>query len=667
MVIWIVAEEPTAVVTSLAELARRAGIADETADVELVAKSALHWLEQTAEPALVVLDNAMDPDLVAPWLPQRGLARVVVTSTNQDFAILGAPVQVGVFTEAQAVTFLCARAGQVADIDANLLARELGLLPLALAQAGWVIRRRALSFVDYLTELRAGQLQSLLTHVPGEGYSHSLEEATTWSIAEVEKDDPTGMVHGILEFLAVLSATGVRRELLHQLTPNPTEVDAAVGALAAASLIEFDLSGSAVTMHRFTQLVVLSQIRHDERLRDVTAVAVAALARAVDETPKPLTDVPIDIVDHVTQLWSRIHPTLADDPADSEPLTSLRRLLRWSVARLNAAGELSRVLSLNIGVFAGHTSLLPTSHEFVAEGRKALQNAHVAAPLLNEGVELAEQTLADQIRLFGQDDARTIAARNVLGYGCEVAGRLHRAAELHSLNLAESTRVLGPDHELTLIARTNVAGCHRTAGRLDRAIEVFEENLREHVRVHGEDHPATVNARGELARSYIRAGQIDTGIALHEKNTVLLNRQEYSEYLWWTQYRAVAYSAAGRHDEAIRLLQELQQSTDKQLPPDHPQTIRLRLFLARALLAAGHDDEAINLFDHTVSDRQKVLGPDHPATLNARQNLGLALAHTGKIQRAREILTLVVTDYQRVLSTDHPYTQQARDTLNGLS
>jgi tetratricopeptide (TPR) repeat protein len=211
-----------------------------------------------------------------------------------------------------------------------------------------------------------------------------------------------------------------------------------------------------------------------------------------------------------------------------------------------------------------------------------------------------------------------------------------------------------------------VASCYRTAGLLEQAIEVFEENLREYVRVHGTDHPATVNARGELARSYIRAGQIDTGIALHEKNAVLLDQQEHPESLWWTQYRAVAYSAAGRHDEAIRLLWELQQSTDKQLPPDHPQTIRLRLFLARALLAAGHDDEAINLFEHTVSDRQRVLGPDHPATLNARQNLGVALAHTGKIQRAREILTLVVTDYQRVLSTDHPYTQQARHTLNAL-
>lgn len=59
------------------------------------------------------------------------------------------------------------------------------------------------------------QLRSLLTHVPGEGYPHSLEEAITWSIVEVENDDSTRLIHGILEFLAVLSAAGVRRELLH--------------------------------------------------------------------------------------------------------------------------------------------------------------------------------------------------------------------------------------------------------------------------------------------------------------------------------------------------------------------------------------------------------------------------------------------------------------------
>lgn len=115
-VLWIVAEDPADVVVSLAELARQAGIAVDAvdaADVESVATSAVHWLEQSTEPILLVLDNALDPERIAPWLPQRGVTQVLITSTNQDFAILEATVQVGGFTEDETVTFLCARAGRL--------------------------------------------------------------------------------------------------------------------------------------------------------------------------------------------------------------------------------------------------------------------------------------------------------------------------------------------------------------------------------------------------------------------------------------------------------------------------------------------------------------------------------------------------------------------------
>jgi hypothetical protein len=84
-VLWIVADEATAVVTSLADLARRAGVVDEVVDTEPTARTALRWLEQEPEPSLIVLDNAIDPDAIAPWLPRRGNAQVVITTTNDHW------------------------------------------------------------------------------------------------------------------------------------------------------------------------------------------------------------------------------------------------------------------------------------------------------------------------------------------------------------------------------------------------------------------------------------------------------------------------------------------------------------------------------------------------------------------------------------------------------
>lgn len=70
--VWIVADEDAAMVTALAEVAKQAGVVDDVVDTEPAAKAALRWLEQQPEPVLIVLDNALDPDAVAPWLPRQG-------------------------------------------------------------------------------------------------------------------------------------------------------------------------------------------------------------------------------------------------------------------------------------------------------------------------------------------------------------------------------------------------------------------------------------------------------------------------------------------------------------------------------------------------------------------------------------------------------------------
>jgi hypothetical protein len=55
-------------------------------------------LEADGDQCLVVFDNAADADVLRPYLPAGGKARILITSNRQSMAELGKPVEVEVLT-----------------------------------------------------------------------------------------------------------------------------------------------------------------------------------------------------------------------------------------------------------------------------------------------------------------------------------------------------------------------------------------------------------------------------------------------------------------------------------------------------------------------------------------------------------------------------------------
>ncbi|MFG1647211.1 tetratricopeptide repeat protein [Amycolatopsis sp. NPDC049252] len=613
-VVWVA--DPADIVLSYAELARRAGVAGRVVDAEAAARAGLAWLDAADRP-VVVVDGATDPDALNRWLPAR--ARVLITTTVPDFEILGGTVAVSGFDEAEAIGFLGVRPGR--DDGALELARELGCLPLALAQAGGVLKRRGTDFASYVENLPHAS-PSVPEREPG-----CVEDTVLEALRLVVARD--GRARGVAEFLALL-APGVRRERVHRLGPDPVAVDAVLGALAEASLIGFDVRGETVTMHDLTRRALLGRLHAEDRL-----------AAALDRTCAVLDDWPAvpDLARHVSALWPHFRALL---PADATPrLARVMRLRRRSVRALTAAGAFARARALGREVVADHDAYLPSRHPGTERAVRALRQACLASERGAEAVTLSERVLERRVRVLGPDAEATLDAGEALGLACESAGLLGRALKVHETNLDHAARVLGPDHRITLRSRAGFGRALRSADLAGVAVPVLEENLREHVRVHGASHPATCAAREDLARTCARAGRAAEAITLHAADSPWL---------------AVAYQEAGRLDDAIRLLRRLGSE-----PSEDLETVRIRLFLARALLADGQSAEALELFERTVRDRTRLLGPDHTATLNARRNLGLAQGPAG-----RETLTAVAADYRRVLGPAHPYTRQAVKDLAEL-
>jgi DNA-binding SARP family transcriptional activator len=245
-VAWIDSESRERLTAGLADLADELGLRSPTEDTEYTAMKARRWLSECRTPALLVLDNAVDPDLIRQWQPTAGSVQIVVTSNRRVFGWLGEDVEVGVFTTPQARTFLRECTGLVDDATDQLI-EAVGGHPLALALAAAVITRERLSCQEYLRRLSALPLDAALAPHDGDPYPRGIGEAIRLSLAAAEQQKP--QAGDLAELVAVLSPAGVTRSLL---VPDDVredvraELSGILGLLADISLIGYSQDGHAV-------------------------------------------------------------------------------------------------------------------------------------------------------------------------------------------------------------------------------------------------------------------------------------------------------------------------------------------------------------------------------------------------------------------------------------
>ena len=212
-VAWVNAETEGGLLAGLAEVA--AGLGLPVGDAMAAGKAVRHWLEADGQECLLVFDTATDPTLLRPFLPAAGQAQVIITSNHRSVTALGTPVAVGVFTEAEAVTYLAARTGQADAAGAGELAAELGCLPLALAQAAAVVAAQHLPYAVYLERLRRLPVSELLVAEEGGDYPAGVPAAVLLSLQAVRAGDRGAACGAVMDLISVLSASGVSRELVH--------------------------------------------------------------------------------------------------------------------------------------------------------------------------------------------------------------------------------------------------------------------------------------------------------------------------------------------------------------------------------------------------------------------------------------------------------------------
>jgi tetratricopeptide (TPR) repeat protein len=673
LIAWVNAEDAVSLLDGLAVVADRLGIEKSGKSLEVIGAEVRNRLEADGTRCLIVFDNVADFSAVQPYAPSLGDAQVLITSTGARAVGPRRPIQVGVFTEEEALAFLAERTEQH-DLDgARAVANELGHLPLALGQAAGVISVQRLSYPVYLERLRSYPTRRYLPPAEDDPYPRGVAEAILLSVDAVTTMGSTDLCRSLLDFVSVLSPDGVSREILYfaertgAWAEGAVATDEALGRLARLSLLTFSGDASIVAMHRLVMRVVRERIAHAEVLASLSATITGMLLGAIRSVGRPWEKPhrARELIGHVTSLND--HLASHRSAADSTQLLDLRGWSLWCIEELGEDPD--RAVAIGEALVADCERVLGVTHKITLTSLTNLASAYRYAGRLDEAVILFERAYNASKSALGDLDPETLTAKSNLALAYQDAGRLAEAISMHEQEVAESALAIGKLHPQTLRSMNNLGLAYRAAGRLDEAIVLYERVLGESERIFGESDPETLVSVSNLAFAYEVADRLSEAIPLFERaysESVQVQGREHRDTCMYGINLALAYQNSGRIDDAVSLLENGAAGLRRAVGNDHPQTVAARSNLASAYRAARRLDEAVSLGEKVSADCARVLGEEHLDTLTSRYNLALAYADLGRWAESIPQIEHSLAQFERALGKNHPTTARVRRNLEAV-
>ncbi|WP_062433989.1 FxSxx-COOH system tetratricopeptide repeat protein [Herbidospora daliensis] len=622
LVWWVPADQPVLIRSTLAALAPELGLPPASATgIDEAAASVLKALRRGDPVAnwLIIFDNAEKPADLADVIPNGG-GHVLITSRNQDWQTLAEMVTVEVFDRAESIAFLKKRVKGVQEEDTKRLAEQLGDLPLALEQAGALLAQTGMGVDEYL-ELLDKQTMRILDEGKPVEYPASMTASWSLSVAKLEDSMPAAVEllracaffgpepipRSLLRPIPVDLANDEPRETLRTVLGDPILLSRAVSELGRYALAKIESETRTLQVHRLVQQLLRQQLtredfnqyRHEVHLM----LTAAAPGEADDSDSWPRY---AELLGHVTP--SRVAGCCYDKVRDFAV-----RVVRY----LEQSGDYSSALTLGKDLEDGWT----------------------------------EQ--------FGEDHPHVLAARRHQGNVLRALGRYQDAYDLNEDTLSRMRRVLPSDAEDLLLVESGRGVDLRARGEFEAALAADRESVEKHTRLFGAEHHRTLRCLNNMAIAYVLLGDYTTARELHERTFRLQaapkSKASVQNVLSSWNGLARVIRLNGQYSDACDFGKDAHAFGRRELPPDHPETMRAAKDLSIAMRRNGALEDGLTLAGETYERYKSVFSEDHPDTLAAALSYANALRTRDRIEEALALAEETMNFYPSIYGDDHPF------------
>lgn len=580
LVAWVNASSTESITSDLVELAKelKKALKIDTSD-QPTPKTIIDRLFnrlKSADPTdrLIVFDNVEDINDICGLVPTGDGLRVVATTTNDNgWNFQWDTVRIGVFDHKKSIDYLLKVTNSTDHDAADTLARRLGDLPLALAQAAATALDEDWTLTQYLRLLKKYRSEQVIRSIPGDEYPHDVYGALRMAIRGTLNNLDEGTRHAArrqLGALALLAESGVPTHWLDPMSEEPNDAEfqdhdraadegahKALTKLIRRSIVQQSADKATTMLHRLQARAFRESWSKEER--EQACESTAALLGSVDIGSFDRTDTEsrlretrslieqiraISEQEHSKSLfkYEQIALILSHTLSHARDLGILYEALALEkpvLATLNMAQQLDEIAALNLKeqlaytymyaeqfdeafkqyaqVIDDRTAIQGHDHRDTLASRNNLAYAYYWEGDTGKAIDLFEQVLDDRTRILSSDYEDTLMTGSYLALAYADDGQLERAIALGEQVVKDRDRILKPDHKHTLVTRNNLADAYKSVGRLTDAIKMYEYVLEARIRTLGNTHHHTRITRNDLAQTYEQAGDLPKAISMYEE------------------------------------------------------------------------------------------------------------------------------------------------------
>jgi tetratricopeptide (TPR) repeat protein len=598
----------------------------------------LQWLQENAG-WLLIFDNVDTKKAVAvvqALTPRLRKGQVLVTSRIPEWGGAIRALGLDLLSEHASTAYLLEKTADhrqpdpADEAEARGLARDLGLLALALEQAAAYINARSIALPEYRRRWLESS-EKLIEFHDDLAIQYPRAVAVTYNTS-FEQLSTNG--RRLLNILAWLAPEPVPRSLLvvkggpfaasnEARRPEGEwpgmieEAEEALADLVRFSLVSWNADKTTFAVHRLVQTVT----RRNQPAEEQTGYATTAL-RWVEA----------GFIGHPGEV--RNWPVL-------EPLASHVLAVTTEADRREIAEPTTARLINQLGIF------------YLSRAEW-----HRAEPLFRRSLVIGERGL-------GLEHPGLAASLNNLASLLQGTNRLAEAEPLMRRALAIGEKSLGPEHPTVAIHLNNLAELLRNTGRIAEAEPLIRRALAIGEKSLGLEHADVASYLDNLARLLKDTNRPAEAEPIYRRALVIFENScgpDHPGVATVLNNLARLLQETNRSAEAEPLMRRALAIDEKNYGPDHPEVATDLNNLAALFRDTNRLADAEPLMRRALAITERSLGPDHPNVAVRLNNLASLLQATNRIAEAEPLMRRhleIFLNFTRSTGHTHPRLETA--------